>query len=117
MTDDRGQRLAGAVAGQHGRCLWCGTTFGRLVLPTTDHLVPRLKGGPSITENEVAACRPCNARRGHLGPSTWLAYRRDHGGAPDTARLIALLRRLEAALGVGGHRKLRRYIDAQLRRL
>lgn len=117
MTADRVERLEQAVAEQGGRCLWCGTTFGRLVPATTDHLVPRLKGGPSMAENEVAACRPCNARRGHAGPSTWLSHRREHGWAPESARVVALLRRLESGLGEGGHRKLRRYIDGQLRRL
>lgn len=117
MTADRPERLRRAVADQGGRCLWCDTAFDRLVPATTDHLVPRLKGGPSVAENEVAACRTCNARRGHLGPSAWLARRREQGWTPDIATVADLLRRLDGALGDGGHRKVRRYIDAQLRRL
>src|SRR5690606_22632717 len=69
---DRSARLSLALDRQDGRCVWCGREFGRLIVPTTDHLVPRLKGGPSISANEVAACRRCNADRGHIGPVDWL---------------------------------------------
>ena len=43
------------------RCVYCGTTSGRLTL---DHVVPRSKGGESIWENVVTACAPCNLRKG-----------------------------------------------------
>jgi 5-methylcytosine-specific restriction endonuclease McrA len=43
------------------RCVYCGTTNGRLTL---DHVVPRSKGGESIWENVVTACAPCNLRKG-----------------------------------------------------
>ena len=37
-------------------CVWCGRTLEVGLVPaTTEHLVPRLKGGPSWIENEVAA--------------------------------------------------------------
>jgi len=39
-------------------CIWCRRPIDvRLVEATTEHLVPRIKGGPSILENEIAACR------------------------------------------------------------
>jgi len=116
---DRAARLALAVDRQQGCCLWCGRTFGRLIPPTTDHLVPRLKGGPSITANEVAACRRCNADRGHTGPVDWLddcLHRPDR--APQTELLVTMLGELDAALERdGGRRRARQYLASQLRRL
>jgi 5-methylcytosine-specific restriction endonuclease McrA len=43
------------------RCAYCGAASSRLTL---DHVVPRSKGGESIWENVVAACAPCNHRKG-----------------------------------------------------
>ncbi len=43
------------------RCVYCGTTAGRLTL---DHVIPRSKGGDSVWENVVTACAPCNLRKG-----------------------------------------------------
>ena len=43
------------------RCVYCGTTNGRLTL---DHVVPRSRGGESVWENVVTACAPCNLRKG-----------------------------------------------------
>ena len=43
------------------RCVYCGTSGGRLTL---DHVVPRSKGGESVWENVVTACGPCNLRKG-----------------------------------------------------
>ena len=44
------------------RCVYCGTTGGRLTL---DHVVPRSRGGDSIWENVVTSCAPCNLRKGN----------------------------------------------------
>lgn len=122
MAPGRSDRLAAVVDGQQGRCLWCGRSFGTLVRPTVDHLVPRLKGGPTTPANLVAACTTCNARRGHLAPLAW----RDRcaaegpgtpGSVPSDGVLRALFDRLEASLGDGGHRRVREYLDGQRRRL
>jgi 5-methylcytosine-specific restriction endonuclease McrA len=43
------------------RCVYCGTTAGRLTL---DHVVPRSRGGESVWENVVTSCAPCNLRKG-----------------------------------------------------
>src|SRR6058998_1237811 len=43
------------------RCVYCGTTSGRLTL---DHVVPRSRGGDSVWENVVTSCAPCNLRKG-----------------------------------------------------
>jgi 5-methylcytosine-specific restriction endonuclease McrA len=44
------------------RCVYCGTTAGRLTL---DHVIPRSRGGESIWENVVTACAPCNHHKGN----------------------------------------------------
>ncbi len=44
------------------RCMYCGTTSGRLTL---DHVVPRSRGGDSVWENVVTSCAPCNMRKGN----------------------------------------------------
>ena len=43
------------------RCVYCGTSGGRLTL---DHVVPRSRGGESVWENVVTSCAPCNLRKG-----------------------------------------------------
>ncbi len=44
-------------------CQYCGTRANL----TVDHVIPRSKGGTSTWENIVAACAPCNRRKGdHL---------------------------------------------------
>src|SRR3954464_15459260 len=110
------------------RCLWCGRPLGGLVPATRDHVVPRVKGGPSWPENEAAACGRCNRARGHSSPADWLQEGRPRrggaGGArrrgwePDGAALLALLSSLERAIRErGGQRRARPYLDGQLRRL
>ena len=47
------------------RCVYCGTTGGRLTL---DHVVPRSRGGDSVWENVVTSCAPCNLRKGDRLP-------------------------------------------------
>ena len=44
------------------RCVYCGTSGGRLTL---DHVIPRSKGGESSWENVVTSCAPCNLRKGN----------------------------------------------------
>jgi 5-methylcytosine-specific restriction endonuclease McrA len=47
------------------RCVYCGTSSGRLTL---DHVVPRSRGGDSVWENVVTSCAPCNLRKGNRLP-------------------------------------------------
>ncbi|MCV2491422.1 HNH endonuclease [Geodermatophilus sp. YIM 151500] len=99
-------------------CIWCARAFTGQVLPTTEHVVPRVKGGPSWLENEVAACRRCNGGRGHRGPVEWLEECRRRGWEPDEARLRRALDALAGAIARrGGQRRARPYLDAQARRL
>ena len=44
------------------RCVYCGTTTGRLTL---DHVVPRSRGGESVWENVVTSCATCNHKKGN----------------------------------------------------
>ena len=118
MTLDRAGRLLAALARDGATCMWCGHAFTRSLLPTTEHVVPRVKGGPSWPENEVAACRRCNSDRGHRGPVEWLEECLRRGWQPDEARLARSLDLLASAIARrGGQRRARPYLDAQLRRL
>ena len=48
-------------------CQYCGERFGAEDL-TFDHVIPRAKGGLTRWDNVVAACEPCNLRKGHRLP-------------------------------------------------
>ncbi len=54
-------------------CQYCGRATGDLTL---DHVVPRHRGGSHTWDNLVAACKPCNHRKG--------------GKMPDEARMRPL---------------------------
>ena len=114
----RAERLTEVLERDGDTCIWCGRVLGGLVPPTTEHVVPRLKGGPSWLANEVAACRRCNAERGHRAPVDWLEECERRGWQPDAGRLGRALDALQAAIDrEGGQRRARPYLDAQLRRL
>lgn len=100
-------------------CVWCGREFdGRMVRPTREHVIARVKGGPSWLENEVAACRRCNAERGHASPVQWLDEVRARGREPrpEVIRrsLVSLAARVRQQ---GGVRRIRRTLAAELRKL
>lgn len=44
-------------------CQYCGQRK-RMSDLTYDHLIPRKRGGRTVWENIVTACRPCNSRKG-----------------------------------------------------
>ena len=115
----RRDRLRLAIARDGPHCVWCGRSLDADDrLATTDHVVPRLKGGPAWIENEVAACRSCNRRRGHQSPVAWLEECERRGLSPDARAIERSLRALAAAIGErGGQRRARPYLEAQLRRL
>lgn len=46
------------------RCQYCGTSENL----TIDHVIPRAQGGRDTWENLVAACVPCNHRKGSRTP-------------------------------------------------
>tara|TARA_R100000008_G_scaffold81916_1_gene65615 strand:+ start:112 stop:612 length:501 start_codon:yes stop_codon:yes gene_type:complete len=49
------------------RCQYCAKRFREADL-TIDHVIPRSKGGKSTWNNVVAACRPCNQKKGDFLP-------------------------------------------------
>jgi hypothetical protein len=125
---DRKGRLGLILERDGPTCVWCGRRFQGpsglqsgtkgLVRPTTEHLVPRLKGGPSWLENEVAACRRCNGQRGHASLGEWADECERRGWAVDRDRLVRTLTELHAAiLERGGQRRARPWLLSQLRRL
>jgi hypothetical protein len=114
----RAERLREARRRDGDSCIWCGQAFTDRLRPTTEHVVPRVKGGPSWLENEVAACRRCNGERGHRGAVEWLEECERRGWAPDVGRLERSLEALAGAIAQrGGQRRARPVLDAQLRRL
>ncbi|MDL5154936.1 HNH endonuclease [Actinomycetospora termitidis] len=114
----RAARLVAAHARDGSTCLWCGRPLDGRVTATTDHVIPKVKGGPSWLENEVAACRRCNGERGHRGAVDWLEECERRGWTPDVGRLARVLDDLEAAIADrGGQRRARPHLDAQRRRL
>ena len=100
-------------------CVWCRRPLDvGLVAATTEHVVPRIKGGPSWIENELAACRRCNGERGHRTPGEWFDECERRGWDPNLTTLVRALRALdEAIVRRGGQRRARPYVAAQLRRL
>lgn len=115
----RAERLARILERDGGECVWCR----RPLAPgdrdlSLDHLIPRLKGGPAWPENELAACRPCNRRRGHIAPAAWLEDCEARGLSPNRAVVERTLLALRDAIAArGGQRRARPYLDGQLRRL
>jgi hypothetical protein len=58
-----GRGFAGVFKRDNHRCQYCngrGTTL--------DHVIPRCQGGQSVYMNLVAACQPCNTRKGGRTP-------------------------------------------------
>lgn len=49
-----------------GSCLYCGAPSESI-----DHVLPRSRGGPSVTENCVPACLGCNGRKGDSEAFGW----------------------------------------------
>ena len=115
----RRDRLHAILERDGAECVWCRQPLspGHPHL-STEHVIPRLKGGPAWAENEVCACRSCNRRRGHASPAAWLEECERLGLAPNRRAIVASLRRLDRAIAErGGQRRARPYLAAQLRRL
>jgi hypothetical protein len=49
-------------------CVFCGTKDDL----STDHLIPKNRGGDDTADNLVLACKSCNASRGDKGVFEWL---------------------------------------------
>jgi 5-methylcytosine-specific restriction endonuclease McrA len=102
------------------KCAWCGYDLTRSnARPTRDHIVPKIKGGPTRLENEVASCASCNRLRGHASPSQFIeTTRRDRGLEPNAALVAEQLDSLIAAIErEGGMRKIRDYVAREAKRV
>jgi 5-methylcytosine-specific restriction endonuclease McrA len=55
---------AGVLSRDGRRCGYCGG-----VASTVDHVFPRSRGGRNTWSNTVAACAPCNQRKGDRTPA------------------------------------------------
>jgi hypothetical protein len=53
------------------QCVYCSSITNL----TTDHLIPRSRGGDESADNVVLACRPCNTSRGEKGIFEWLGLK------------------------------------------
>jgi hypothetical protein len=116
---DRRERMAAILERDGADCVWCRRPVDvGLVAATTEHLVPRIKGGPSWIENEVAACRRCNGERGHRTPGEWIEECERRGWHPNRDAVVGALEALRLAIAArGGQRRARPYVVTQLRRL
>jgi 5-methylcytosine-specific restriction endonuclease McrA len=54
----------GVIARDGGRCGYCDAWA-----TTVDHITPRARGGRNTWRNTVAACGPCNQRKGDRTPA------------------------------------------------
>ena len=63
-------------------CHWCGLILERKKT-TVDHVIPRARGGNSLPENLVVACKPCNNFRGFGMPELagWNPKEASHASA------------------------------------
>jgi len=52
-------------------CVYCGSVADL----TTDHLIPRSRGGDDSADNVVLACQSCNTSRGEKGVFEWLGLK------------------------------------------
>lgn len=53
------------------KCAYCGSRGDRLSI---DHIIPKSRGGKMTFENCVAACKPCNLKKGGRTPSEARMY-------------------------------------------
>lgn len=58
-----GWSRSGVLARDHYGCAYCGRTA-----TTVDHVMPSSRGGKNTWLNTVAACGPCNQRKGDRTP-------------------------------------------------
>jgi hypothetical protein len=103
-----------------GRCAWCGYDLSKAnARPTRDHIVPKVKGGPTRLENEVAACGSCNGKRGTTPPAQWIEECRNARGVEPDAPLVAtqLTNLLAAIEREGGMRRIRDYVAREQQRV
>ena len=81
------------------RCQYCGRHRGELrgrAFLTRDHVVPISRGGANDWGNVVAACSPCNNRKGGRLPEEAGMMLRTAPDEPDYVHLVWAVRRVTA---------------------
>ncbi len=68
-------------------CQYCGREASGL---TVDHVIPRSRGGPSVWENIVAACAPCNRSKGNRMPREASMHPTNHPRPPGPTVFIRI---------------------------
>ena len=56
-----------------GTCYYCNAKVPAKML-TMDHIVPVARGGKSVKNNIVTACKTCNNKKKYLLPIEWEEY-------------------------------------------
>lgn len=56
-----------------GKCYYCGRKAASSEL-TMDHIVPIIRGGKTVKNNVVTACKECNNKKRYLLPIEWGEY-------------------------------------------
>ncbi len=76
-----------------GVCIYCGGTDAL----TTEHILPRSRGGENVTDNVVRVCRTCNSSKGSKGLYEWkgLDAKNDHSRIAEGKYLKYLYSRFE----------------------
>jgi len=82
-------------ARDHHTCQYCGVREHDL---TIDHVVPRSRGGLHTWDNVVAACRPCNHRKGGKSIAEARMSLRNRPHEPRASAYYAIERRLDVSL-------------------
>ena len=80
------------------RCVYCGSPLA-LDAATLDHVYPLARGGEHAPGNVVAACAPCNRRKGDMLPHEFF-HRYPHAGL----NFLAYARVVHRALKRGAKR-------------
>lgn len=77
-----------------GCCAYCGKPEGRTKAEKLDrdHLIPISKGGKTVKNNVIPACRTCNRGRGNRDWQSWFRES-EHYDAEREARIIAWQKR------------------------
>ena len=69
------------------KCAYCGTRREKLSI---DHIIPKSRGGKMTFENCVAACKPCNLKKGGRTPNEAKMYLKARPYQPTISEFLRL---------------------------
>ena len=69
------------------KCAYCGARREKLSI---DHIIPKSRGGKMTFENCVAACRPCNLKKGGRTPNEARMYLKVRPYQPTISEFLRL---------------------------